>query len=361
VVDHAVDASLLGDASVTSEAVAIYALASSPTGDATLGVVDPTIQWALGSSLAGDATLGVVDPTVQWALNASLDGSADVLIIQNFHAVDATLSGDAALTASLTAQWALGTLSLDAGATLGVVDPTIQWAVAATLLADGTLGVVDPTLQGALAATLSGDATVTSDLAGQYPLVVTFAGSGDFVATILQNPLFASLDASADLTAVPTMVLSPSAILIGDASVTSALNVFVGPVTALRYGVPSRRAEASKVVFDQLDLFLADGKTRAQDVPVSALYLRVYVNGTQADWPLVSGAGVTDVQIAAGKVYWTEFSTGFYSVRFFPNQIGIWRVILTYPIYDQAVSLSYDVVPQVGFPGGLGLRSSFIG
>lgn len=53
-VDIAVDASLLGDASVTSDVVAIYALASSTTGDATLGVVDPTTQYGpLGHLLQG--------------------------------------------------------------------------------------------------------------------------------------------------------------------------------------------------------------------------------------------------------------------------------------------------------------------
>jgi hypothetical protein len=88
--------------------------------------------------------------------------------------------------------------------------------------------------------------------------------------------------------------------------------------------------------------------------------LRIYAGATQLAWPLVTGVGVQDIHVAAGRVYWTEFSTGFYNIRFFPNMVGLWRVLLTYPAFDQAISLTYEVVPQVGVPGGLGLRSSFV-
>jgi hypothetical protein len=114
------------------------------------------------------------------------------------------------------------------------------------------------------------------------------------------------------------------------------------------------------MILNQVDLFLADGKTRAQDVQTTDLLLRVYVDDSPLGWTLVSGVGVPDVRVAAGRVYWTEFSTGFYSIRFFPNALGVWRILLTFPAHDQAVSLSYSVVPQVRNDLGSGMRASFI-
>ena len=74
----------------------------------------------------------------------------------------------------------------------------------------------------------------------------------------------------------------------------------------------------------------------------------------------MDGTNVQDVQVTAGKVYWTEFLAGFYTVRFYPNVIGAWRVFLTYPAFDQAVSLSYEVVKKVLTPVSMGLNASFI-
>jgi len=164
----------------------------------------------------------------------------------------------------------------------------------------------------------------------------------------------------ASLTAQPKAKYAARAALVGGSTVTSSLSVFIGPVAPVRYNVPSRIVQSGKLVFDQVDLFLGDGMTRAQDVLPAALTLRVYMNGRQLDWPLVSGAGVNDVQATSGKVYWTQFSAGFYSARFFPNAIGEWRILITYPAFNQAVSLSYDVTPPVGVSGGMGLQSSFL-
>lgn len=251
--------------------------------------------------------------------------------------VDASLAGDSSLAS----------------------EGSVLYSATASPAGDSSLAANLAALWGVLSVS-QGSSTLTGSALGIKPLDSALSGSSTFDATSLQTVLYAALVGSSDLTAAAKVVFQMQAALAGGSGFTSFLNVVTGPVAPVRYSVPSRRVDSSKLVFDQVDLFLIDGKTRAQDVTPADLALRIYLNGTQLNWPLVSGAGVPDVRVAAGKVYWTEFSTGFYSIRFFPNAVGEWRVLLTYPAFDQAVSLGYDVVPQAGLPGGLGLRSSFV-
>lgn len=171
---------------------------------------------------------------------------------------------------------------------------------------------------------------------------------------------YASLGGDSDLS--PDLIASfqVRTALSGDAGVTSSLQVNPGYAAPVLYQAPARACSSGKLVLDQVDLFLGDGITRAQDVVPTDLQLRVYLNGEQLNWPLVTGVGIPDVRVTAGKVYWTEFSTGFYSIRFFPNAVGTWRVLLTYPAHNQAVSLSYAVAPQVRNDYGTGMRATFI-
>jgi len=122
---------------------------------------------------------------------------------------------------------------------------------------------------------------------------------------------------------------------------------------------PARSVQANRMVLEPIDFFLGDGVTRATGLLVSDLQLDLSLNGTQLAWPLTSGAGIPDVRVAAGKVYWTEPSAGFYNIRFYPNVIGLWRVILAYPAEDQTVSFTYDVVPQAAGVGSIGIKTSF--
>lgn len=170
----------------------------------------------------------------------------------------------------------------------------------------------------------------------------------------------ADLSGDSTLSAEGILTQSADAGIAGSSTVGADLTVDTGYAAPVRYNPPPRTVPAGRMILDQVDLFLADGKTRSQGVTEANLQLRIYVGATQLSWPIVSGVGVADVQVAAGKVYWTEFSTGFYNIRWFPNMTGPWRVLLTYPAYDQAISLTYEVVPQVNAPGGLGLRASFI-
>lgn len=147
---------------------------------------------------------------------------------------------------------------------------------------------------------------------------------------------------------------------IGSSDLVTTPTVSLGVQSPIRYQPASRTVSVSKLVLDQVDLFRSDGKTRAQGVAIGDLNLKLFFKGSRIEWPLVSGTNVQDLQVTAGQVYWTEFETGFYTLRFFPNVIGAWRVLLTYPAYDQAVSLSYDVAQPVFVPVSSGIRVSFI-
>lgn len=175
----------------------------------------------------------------------------------------------------------------------------------------------------------------------------------------------ADIDVDADLVggssaaAEGTVRFATSASLSGGSGLVSTPTVVVGPVTPVRPSASPRQVTAGRLVFDQIDLFQVDGMTRVQDVAASALFARLFFNDKQVNWPVVSGVGVPDLRVAAGKVYWTEISAGFYSVRFFPNAVGNWRLLLTYAAGNQAVSLTYQTTPLASPPGGPGLRASF--
>jgi hypothetical protein len=67
------------------------------------------------------------------------------------------------------------------------------------------------------------------------------------------------------------------------------------------------------------------------------------------------------MQVASGKVYWQEVSgsPGIYNVRFRPNAIGYWRLLITYPVGTQISGQDYDVTP---LPPTVdtGLKASFV-
>jgi hypothetical protein len=116
------------------------------------------------------------------------------------------------------------------------------------------------------------------------------------------------------------------------------------------------------VVFDQADFFEADGFTRVVGIVPGQLVLEVFNDNISLPWPLASGAGITEPQITSGQVYWDILSLGSYGLRWRPNAIGYWRLILSYPAGSQILAQDYDVNSGTGImaPGG-GLKVSFVG
>lgn len=122
-----------------------------------------------------------------------------------------------------------------------------------------------------------------------------------------------------------------------------------------------RVVQANQVVLDQVDFFQPDGFTRVTGLVPASLVSQLFFSNTLQPWPLISGLGVTDTQIAAGFVYFNEFPgvPGFYSVRFRPNSLGYWRNLLTYTAGMQIAAQDFDVVHSAPAMES-GLNASFI-
>lgn len=122
-----------------------------------------------------------------------------------------------------------------------------------------------------------------------------------------------------------------------------------------------RLVQQNQVVLDQADFFQSDGFSRVVGLTPSNLVSQVFFNNLLQPWPLVSGLGINDPNISSGKLYFNEVpgSPGFYNVRFRPNAIGYWRVLLTYSVVPQIVAQDYDVTGSVALVEQ-GLSASFI-
>lgn len=208
-----------------------------------------------------------------------------------------------------------------------------------------------------IAANLSGDSSVNAGLL--YNLRISLQGSSSMTATN-RSRLSAHSNLSGGSSLGARLVYNVSAHLTGSSTVSASAIVELGGYEApIRYQEPARIVPAGQMILENVDLFLGDGKTRVVEVPVSDLQLKVFCNSSEVDWPLVSGVGINDIRVTAGKVYWTEIADGFYTIRLFPSVLGLWRLILTYRAYDQAVSFTYDVTPKVSVNPSTGVRTSF--
>lgn len=121
-----------------------------------------------------------------------------------------------------------------------------------------------------------------------------------------------------------------------------------------------RLVQNNQVIFDQADFFESDGFTRVVGITTSDLTSQVFYENVLQPWPLVDGAGVSDANVVSGNIYWNEVpgSPGIYNVRWRPNVIGYWRLLITYASGTQIMGQDYDVVSQVPLAES-GLRASF--
>lgn len=117
----------------------------------------------------------------------------------------------------------------------------------------------------------------------------------------------------------------------------------------------------NQAVLDQADFFQSNGFTRIVGLTPAQLLGQLFYNNAVQPWPLISGTGIADAQVASGRVYFNEVpgSPGFYNVRFRPNALGYWRLLLTYTTGTQTVGQDYDVV-QNAPAVAQGLNASFI-
>lgn len=122
-----------------------------------------------------------------------------------------------------------------------------------------------------------------------------------------------------------------------------------------------RLVQINQVILDQVDFFEADGYTRKAGLAIGTdLTHEVFFDNDLQPWPMIDGTTVTDAAVRSGNIYFNEVpgSPGFYNVRFRPNALGYWRVLINYPAGTQIMGQDYDVVAQVP-AAETGLRASF--
>ena len=122
-----------------------------------------------------------------------------------------------------------------------------------------------------------------------------------------------------------------------------------------------RLVYANQTVVDQADFFQSDGYTRVTGLTPTGLICQLFFDNQLQPWKFITGANITDTQIASGAVYWVEVpgSPGIYSVRFRPNAVGYWRLLISYPVGLQIMGQDYDVNPVPPMVEQ-GLSSSFV-
>lgn len=118
----------------------------------------------------------------------------------------------------------------------------------------------------------------------------------------------------------------------------------------------SRLLHAQTLIFDQVDFYLGSSRIF---VPLSSLQSKLFVNNQLLPWTLEDGSSVLDSSISSTKIYYNEISgnPGFTSLRFFPDRIGFWRLILSWNTSE--VIKEYDVSGAKNSTGGL--NASFVG
>lgn len=120
-----------------------------------------------------------------------------------------------------------------------------------------------------------------------------------------------------------------------------------------------RTANAGSVVRSQVDLY-SSGITRQAGIFAAAVTASVFVDNLPVAWPIVDGTSVPDAIVSSGSVYFHEISgtSGYYSVRFFPDRTGFWRLILTHAGLGKQVILEFDVT-AASAPISQGLNATF--
>lgn len=117
----------------------------------------------------------------------------------------------------------------------------------------------------------------------------------------------------------------------------------------------SRLVHAQALIYDQLDFYA--GTTRIS-VALASLQSRLFVNNQLLSWTLEDGVLVADSSISATKIYYNEISgsAGYNSIRFFPDRVGFWRLVISYSTTE--IIKEYDVTSAKSATGGL--NASFI-
>ena len=121
-----------------------------------------------------------------------------------------------------------------------------------------------------------------------------------------------------------------------------------------------RIVSGGSVVHDQLDI-VNSGGVRVQNVALANLSLILFVNGAVLPWSLVDGDSVPDSSIISDSIYFHQIQAGYYEIRFLPDRVGFWRIVVLVPSLNLEIIREYDVLAAGALkPGGSsGLIASF--
>ena len=109
-----------------------------------------------------------------------------------------------------------------------------------------------------------------------------------------------------------------------------------------------RSLPAGQLIYDQIDLYMPAGSiNRVVGESYSLIQLNTFVNNSLLQWPIANGINVADCSISSGFIYFNEIymSPGYYSIRFFPDRVGFWRLVFREPTFGQEIIRSYDIIP----------------
>jgi hypothetical protein len=118
-----------------------------------------------------------------------------------------------------------------------------------------------------------------------------------------------------------------------------------------------RSIPTGSLVRAQADFFNPAGSfTRVTGLAYTAVSVNVFFNNAAVVWGVSDGSSTQDSSISSGSIYFHEISgnPGFYSVRFYPDRVGYWRVVLktTSPVSSESI-MEFDVVPTANLLPGL--------
>lgn len=110
----------------------------------------------------------------------------------------------------------------------------------------------------------------------------------------------------------------------------------------------ARISYQGKLLFDQIDVLDPTDSSRVSGLTYEDFEVFLFKDNSAKYWFLQDGSSLVNQSISSGSVYFNEIpnSPGFYSVRFFPDGIGYWRIILRRILTGQWYSADYDVIPN---------------
>lgn len=118
----------------------------------------------------------------------------------------------------------------------------------------------------------------------------------------------------------------------------------------------SRQGFSGAVCHSQIDIYAPDGVFRQPGVGVSSVSFKVFYNNSLVAWDPVDGTNTPDSSISSGKVYFNEVSgsPGYYSLRFYPNASGYWRIVAFVGMLNREVAVDFDIAkPSVVSTSGI--------